>query len=273
MRTRTIGGVQVGEVGLGAMHFGTAAELDDDRSVRCVHDALDAEVTLIDTALCYTPPGVANHSERIVAQALRTHPRGQEALVATKGGHHRDGAEFVTDGRPETIRKHCELSLAALGVERLGLYQMHWPDPQVPLAETVGAFAQLREEGKIAMVGLSNVTLEQLREAQAIVAIASVQNPFNPMYVADRPLIAACAQDDIAYLPWAPLIGNHAHVPAIRALAAERGVSEQSVTVAWHLAQGPNVIPIPGTRHGANIVDCVGGSGLELTAEELALLP
>jgi aryl-alcohol dehydrogenase-like predicted oxidoreductase len=271
MQTRTIGTRTVGEVGFGAMHFSFREPVDEPRSIRAVHAAIDAGVTLIDTALCYTTLDAESHNETVVRRALGSHPRGSDVLVATKGGHWRAGREdFPKDGRPDAIRRHCEISLRSLGVECLGLYQLHWPDPATPIAESMGAFADLQREGKVELVGVSNFSAEQLAEAQTEVDVASVQNRFSPTHPEDRAMVDLCAEQGIAYLPWGPL--GSASVPAFAEVAAELDVSPQRVIVAWHLAQSPTVIPIPGTRHAESIVDLAAASALELSAEQLARL-
>ena len=287
MRQRRIGNLSVGEIGLGAMHFSFAEPRDDDRSIRAVHAALDAGVTLIDTALCYTTARFRcenewglneSHNEWVVAKALANHPKRGEVLVATKGGHYRDGDAFPKDGRPESIRAHCEISLRTLGVEAIGLYQLHWPDVDVPIAETMGAFADLQREGKVRMVGGSNFSVEQIEEALGVCDLVSVQNRFSPDWQDDRVTMDHCAANGIAYLPWSPLGGGlkaktlgEAH-PGFQKVADAHGVTVAQTVLAWHLAQSPTVIPIPGTRHAESIVDAAAASVLDLTADDLALL-
>ena len=287
MQKRQIGSTQVGAIGLGAMHFSSAVPLDDERSVRAIHAAIDCGVTLIDTALCYTTSdfrrdstsGITeSHNEWIVAKALKDHPKRDDILVATKGGHYRDGNEFPKDGRPESIRAHCELSLRTLGVESLGLYQLHWPDPDVPIAESMGAFADLQAEGKVQMVGGSNFSIEQIDEALSVCALVSVQNHFSPHVPGDRATLDYCASKGIAYLPWSPLGGGGrakttgADFPAFQKTADDHGVSVPQVTLAWHLSLSPTVIPIPGTRLPESIVECAAAADLVLTDAELASL-
>src|SRR2546423_432616 len=167
-----IAGREIEGIGLGTAQFAFRAGTAGD-SVATVHAALDAGVMLIDTALAYTRPGVESHAEAVVARALRG-LAGERPLVATKGGHWRDGDGFPVDGRPSTLRRHCEISLRTLGIERIDLYQLHHVDPDVPLAESVGALAGPRDEGKVAEIGLSNVTIAQLQQARAVAPIASV---------------------------------------------------------------------------------------------------
>ena len=287
MQQRSIGPVSVGAIGLGAMHFSFSQERDDARSVRTVHAAIDAGVTLIDTALCYTTTDfrrtndlgiLESHSESIVAAALRDHPKRDDVLVATKGGHYREGDGFPKDGRPESIKAHCEISLRTLGVEAIGLYQLHWPDPDVPIAESMGAFADLQREGKVRLVGGSNFSVAQIEEARTVCDLVSMQNHFSPHVPGDTDVIQHCAAADIAYLPWSPLggarlaKGTGAELPAFQDVADAHGVTVQQVVLAWHLAVAPNVIPIPGTKRPEAIVECAAAASLTLAGDELAVL-
>jgi aryl-alcohol dehydrogenase-like predicted oxidoreductase len=266
-------------VGLGGVNLSLPEPSDEHDAERTIHAAIDAGVTLIDTAHAYTTVDEEAHNERLVARAVGTHPRGGEVLVATKGGHFRAGpSDFPIDGRPGTIRAHCETSLRTLGVETIGLYQLHWPDPGVPVAESLGALAELRDEGKVRLVGVSNFSVEQLEEARGVVEIASVQNRFSPAYADDRPVLEHCAAQGIAYLSYMPFDGAGGalslgeRLPAFARVAEERGVSPHRVVLAWHLAQAPVVIPIPGARRPETIADSAAAGGLELTPDELALL-
>lgn len=288
MQTRTLGNLEVSAIGLGAMHFSFAEPVDDERSVRAVHAAIDAGVTLIDTALCYTTmdspidtsTGIrSSHNESVVARALANHPKRDDILVATKGGHFRTGPrEFPKDGRPESIKTHCEMSLRTLGVEALGLYQLHWPDPDVPIAESMGAFADLQREGKVRLIGGSNFSIAQIEEAKTVCDLVSVQNLFNPDVRGDQLTLDYCEANGIAYLPWSPLGGGMAakslaeREPAFRTVADARGVSIQQIVLAWHLACSSVAIPIPGTRRAEAIVDCAQAADITLSAEELELL-
>jgi aryl-alcohol dehydrogenase-like predicted oxidoreductase len=200
-------------------------------------------------------------------------------LVATKGGHTRppDGS-WALDGSPQHLRAACEASLQALGVEAIGLYQYHRPDPGVPYAESLGALEELRQEGKVRLVGISNADVDQIELALATTQLAAVQNEFSPAFRSSRPELELCARHGIAFLPWSPLGGatraaglgrEHA---AFAEVAAERGVSPQQVALAWELAQADVVIPIPGARRSASILDSVAACDLELTVDELARL-
>jgi aryl-alcohol dehydrogenase-like predicted oxidoreductase len=243
-----------GDVGLGTAQFAFRNGSAED-SVATVHAALDAGIKLIDTALAYTRANMESYAEHVVARALKG-VSGERPLVATKGGHWRDGDRFPVDGRPETLRRHCHISLRTLQTDRIDLYQLHHVDPVVPLADSVGALEQLRREGKIAAIGLSNVSVSQLDEALAVGPIAAVQNRLSWADPRDLPTALASAQRGVAYLAYSPF-GGHSGMPPAPALAlAERyGVSVHRVLVAWLRAQSANIVPLAGASRPASIRD------------------
>ncbi|MFI6709072.1 aldo/keto reductase [Nonomuraea sp. NPDC050478] len=281
MQTRTIGNRRVSAIGLGAMPMSVAGHMpDEDQSVRTLLAALDAGLTLIDTADAYTPshddPG---HNERLVARALSLWSGDAgDVLVATKGGHVRTpGGGWDVDGRPEYLKRACDRSLKALGVESIGLYQHHRPDPKVPYEDTIGALKDLHDAGKIELAGISNANPEQIRLAHAILGdrLASVQNQYSPRFRSSEPEIDVCAELGLAFLPWSPLggIGRTGELrDAFAEIGEARGVSPQRVCLAWELARSPVVIPIPGASRPESIRDSAAAATLELTAEELARL-
>jgi len=286
MQHRSLAGRPVSALGMGGMPLsvrsGSGGDRPDaDRAVRTVHAALDAGMTLIDTADAYClDSGEVGHNERLIARALASWSGDPDVLVATKGGHTRTASGgWELDGRPEHLRAACEASLTALGVQTIGLYQLHRPDPQVPWAESVGALEELRQEGKVALVGVSNADPDQIREAAAITDLASVQNELSPAFLSSLPELALCTELGIAFLPWSPLGGmgsaaglgeDHA---AFGALARARGVSPQQVCLAWHLALSPVSIPIPGASRPESVTDSAAAADLVLTPDELATLP
>ncbi|HSD81443.1 MAG TPA: aldo/keto reductase, partial [Solirubrobacteraceae bacterium] len=214
--------------------------------------------------------------ERLIAKALRGRRDG--VIVATKGVHTREGTAWGLDGRPEHVREACEASLRALETDRIDLYQFHRPDPKVPFAETLGAFKELQDEGKVRWVGLSNVSVAQLEEALEIVEVASVQNQLALNFTSPlaKGEVQACTDRGIAFLPWSPLGGigradeTTAGVSEVREIAADHGVSPQQVVLAWLLHLGPTVIPIPGARRPATISDSAAAARLELSDEQVA---
>ncbi|HSO55805.1 MAG TPA: aldo/keto reductase [Actinomycetes bacterium] len=280
MPTRRLGGLQVSAIGLGEMPMSLAGRPDEARSIRTIHAALDAGVTLIDTADAYCiDESEVGHGERLIAKALAAWPGDRDrVLVATKGGHTREGGEWGLDGRPEYLRQACEASLRALGVEAIGLYQFHRPDPKVPFAESVGAMAELKEAGKVRLVGLSNVSVDQIRQARQLVQVASVQNEFSPRFRRSEGELAFCAAERIAFLPWSPLggIGRGGDLGgrhrAFGEVAEAHGVSAQQVALAWQLAKAPVVIPIPGSSRPETITDSAAATRLRLSDDELARL-
>lgn len=290
MEQRRVGETEVGAIAIGGANW-SLLEIDEAQVEATLDEALALGVTLIDTAFVYTKAGVECHNEKLIAGFLASRGAGDAVVVATKGGHYRDGDEFPADGRPEAIASHCEASLRALGVDRIDLYQLHIPDPAVPFAETIGAFAELRDAGKVDRVGLSNVTLRQFEEARAIVEIAAVQNHLSPwagqmIFDSGQPdgtspggdVLAACEEAGAAFLAYAPFTGPfdsdgeslpQAECPGLEAVAAERGVSRQQVILAWILAQSPAVIPIVGASRPASIRDAAAAAELRLSADEL----
>ncbi|HWH14474.1 MAG TPA: aldo/keto reductase [Miltoncostaeaceae bacterium] len=276
---RRLGDRWIHPVGIGCLAMSTGDDRDEGRSLRTIHAALDAGVQLIDTADSYARDEAEfGHNERLIARALRTSSRGHEAIVATKGGHTRRGADWELDGRPEHLRAACEASLRRLGVERIDLYQFHRPDPRVPFEESIGALRDLRDAGTVRWVGISNVDRDQIRSARRIVEIAAVQNELSPRF--PHPLhngeVAACERDGIAFLPWSPFggIGNAAGVgsAAVQGVARARGVSPHRVVLAWLLARSPVMIPIPGVSRPETALDCARAPALRLEPGELAAL-
>ena len=283
MQQRQIGGRDVSAIGLGGMPMSIEGRPDEARSITTIHAALDAGVTLIDTADAYhLDPTDVGHNELLIAKALRLAGRSaDDVLVATKGGHRRPGdGSWYVQGGADYLKKACEASLQRLDVEAIGLYQFHRPDPKVPYEESVGAVRDLLDEGKILMAGISNANPDQIRVAQEILGgrLVSVQNQFSPAFRSSEPELELCAELGIAFLPWSPLGGisragglgtSHA---AFAEVAAEHGVSPQQVCLAWELAKAPVVIPIPGASRPESIQDSVKAAELELTPEELSRL-
>ncbi len=269
--TIDIGGdLTVNRVGFGAMRItgpGIWGEPPSrDQAIATLRRVVELGVNFIDTADSYGP----EVSETLIAEAL--HPYPDDLVIATKGGLVRPGPNrWDADGRPEHLREVCEGSLRRLKLDQIPLYQFHRPDPKVPLAESMGAIAELKNEGKIRHVGISNVTEEQLREAEQIVPVVSVQNRYN---VSDRhsaSLVDLCEQDDLVFLPWAPIQEADKNVGV--AVAAERlGVTQYQVVLAWLLASSPQILPIPGTGSPAHAEENIAAASLELTPQEFAAI-
>ena len=273
--TLTIGGdLTVNRMGFGAMRLtgeGIWGEPRDPAEARRVlRRAVDLGVNFIDTADAYGP----EVNERLIAETLHPYPRG--LVIATKGGQTRPSAgQWVPDGRPEHLRAACEGSLKRLKLERIDLYQFHWPDPKVPVEESVGELARLRTEGKIRHVGVSNFSVDELQRVRRIVPIVSVQNRYNVGDRGSEDVLALCTREGIAFIPWAPIASGSAKKlvsDGLEAVAKQHGVSVFQVALAWLLAKSPVMLPIPGTSSVAHLEDNVGAAGLELSAQDLARL-
>ncbi|MGY1847108.1 aldo/keto reductase [Blastococcus sp. SYSU DS1021] len=281
MQQRRIGDATVSAIGLGAMPLSTKQDRPSrEEAVGVVRAALDAGVTLIDTADAYARDEAEfGHNEELVAEALRS-IGGGDVLVATKGGHTRRGTDWELDGSPAYLRRACEASLRRLGVDAIGLYQFHRPDPATPWEESMGALRQLADDGLVRMVGISNADVGQIDVARSIVgdALVSVQNQFSPGYRSSHGELEHCAAHGLAFLPWSPFGGVSAagslgsSAPAFAEVARELGVSVYQVTLAWHLAQSEAVVPIPGASRAATIVDSAAAADLALSPDQLARL-
>ncbi|MEV7150210.1 aldo/keto reductase [Streptomyces sp. NPDC093084] len=283
MKQRTIGGRTVSAIGLGGMPMSIEGRPDTGRSIATIHAALDAGVTLIDTADAYhRDAGEVGHNEELIAGALRAYGRAaDDVLVATKGGHLRPGdGSWTVNGDPAYLKRAAKESARRLGVEAIGLYQYHRPDPRVPYADSIGALRDLLDEGVIRMAGISNATVEQIDEADEILGgrLASVQNQFSPAFRSSLGELEHCAALGIAFLPWSPLggIANAADLSArhavFREVAQETGAGVHRVALAWELALAPVVVPIPGASRPESIRDSAQAPGLDLTPEQIARL-
>ncbi|MFE3166234.1 aldo/keto reductase [Streptomyces sp. NPDC059224] len=283
MKQRTIGGRTVSAIGLGGMPMSIEGRPEAGRSIATIHAALDAGVTFVDTADAYHRDAAeVGHNEELIAGALRTYGRGaDDVLVATKGGHLRPGdGSWTVNGDPAHLKRAAKESAKRLGVEAIGLYQFHRPDPRVPYADSIGAIRDLLDEGVIRMAGISNATVDQIDEANQILGgrLASVQNQFSPRFRSSLRELEHCAGLGIAFLPWSPLggIANAPELPAqqaaFREVANEVGVSVYRVTLAWELALAPVVVPIPGASRPESIRDSAAATDVELTAEQISRL-
>ena len=283
MEQRSLGTRSVSAIGLGGMPMSIEGRPDRERSLATIHAALDAGITLIDTADAYhRDAGEVGHNEELIAEALRGWGGdSSQVVVATKGGSLRPGdGTWYQDGRPEHLKEAAKASAKRLGVEAIGLYQFHRPDPTVPYAESVGAIAELLDEGVVQMAGISNADVAQIDEANEVLGgrLVSVQNQFSPAFRSSLGELEHCAQLGIAFLPWSPLGGikgagglGEEHT-AFQQIADARGVSPQQVALAWELALAPVVIPIPGSSRPQSITDSARAAELTLSADEVAKL-
>jgi pyridoxine 4-dehydrogenase len=280
--TFTIGGdLPVHRLGFGAMRltgegiWGPPA--DKEESIGVLHRAVELGINLIDTADSYGP----EVSESLITEALYPYP--QDLVIATKGGLLRTGPNrWPQDGRPEHLREALEGSLRRLRLDRIDVYQFHRPDPKVPFEDSVGELARMREEGKIRHVGLSNVTIEELRRAQEIVPIVTVQNHYNladraseRMTVAEsEAMIDVCEREGIGFIPWSPLASGELARPEspLDEIARRHKVKPGQVALAWLLERSSNMLPIPGTSKVEHLEENVAGAGLKLSREEFVAI-
>jgi pyridoxine 4-dehydrogenase len=274
--TFTLGGagsdLVVNRLGFGAMRLtgrGILGEPEDPEEARRVlRRAVELGVNLIDTADSYGP----EVSECITAEALRPYP--EDLVIATKGGFTRARGRWVPNGHPRHLREACEGSLRRLGVDRIDLYQFHTPDPNVPFEDSVWALAELREEGKIRHVGLSNVGVRELEVAIDIVPIVSVQNRYNLTYRSSEAVLQACEREEAGFIPWRPLATGRLARPGgpLDEIAARHDATPSQVALAWLLGHSPAMLPIPGTSSVAHLEENVAAAGLRLSEDEMATL-
>jgi len=264
------GDLTVHRLGFGAMRvtgdgiWGEPKNRDEARAV--LRRAVELGVDFIDTADSYGP----DVSETLIAEAL--HPYPENLVIATKGGLVRPGpGRWEPDGRPEHLRAALDGSLRRLRLEQIPLYQFHRPDPEVPLEDSIGTLVELKAQGKIRHIGVSNVTEEQLRAAQRLTPIVSIQNRYNVDDRRSESLVDLCEQESIVFLPWAP-IQNLEENRAVQEAAANHGVTAHQVVLAWLLARSPSILPIPGTGSVGHLEENVAAARLELTAAEVAAI-
>lgn len=286
MTLRALGPFRVHPIGLGCMPMSMNNDRvypDEADAIATIHAALDAGVTLLDTADVYAPTwDTFGHNEELVAKALASYgPLPDGLVVATKGGITRGpGETWGRDGSLAYLRSAVEASLRRLGVEVIDLYQWHRPDRSMDYGEVVGHFATLAREGKVRCIGISNASIEEIRIAQDVLGpagLVSVQNEFSPSHRESEDELRYCAAEQIAFLPWSPLGGTGGGARDVGGrfgvfaeIAADHGVSPQQVVLAWELSLSEHVIPIPGARRAASIVDSAAAADLVLSAEELA---
>jgi aryl-alcohol dehydrogenase-like predicted oxidoreductase len=264
----------VSKIGFGGMPLSTQGRPDEETGRRVLHAAIDAGMTLIDTADVYClDDSEIGHNERLIASVGRQ----DEIRVATKAGLRRPRGSWVNDGSPKHIREACELSLRALQTDEIWLYQFHAPDPKVPFEKSVEAFAELHREGKFRWFGLSNVSVEQLDAASRILPVASVQNRLNPYFRESIGVAEECARRGIVFLAYSPVGGGRLakklpKLEVLQRIAAAHGRSVHAVVLAWVRAQGETVVPIPGARNVEHAVDSARAVDLVLRQEELAAI-
>jgi pyridoxine 4-dehydrogenase len=262
------GDLTVNRLGFGAMRitgpgiWGPPADREEAKAV--VRRAVELGVTFIDTADSYGP----FVSEELICEAL--HPYPDDLVIATKGGLERTGpGQWPVNGHPDHLIEACHGSLKRLELEQIPLYQFHRPDPAVALEDSIGALVGLKEQGKIRHIGLSNVTEEQLRRAQALTEIVSIQNRYNVDDRASEAMVDLCEQEQMVFLPWAPIQDLDTNQP-VQQLAQRYDVSPRQVVLAWLLARSPSILPIPGTGSVSHLEDNIAATEIRLTPEEVA---
>ncbi len=280
MHTRPLGpnAPDVSAVGFGGMPLSIQDRPEESESVGAIHRALERRPVLLDTADVYClDHNDIGHNERLFAKALRSWSGpGDGFVLATKGGLTRPQGRWERDARPDHLKAACERSLRALNVDCIDLYQLHAPDPRIPFVDSVGALAQLREDGKIKRVGLSNVGIDEIREATAIVPVTSVQNRLNPFFreALETGVVEYCRDHGIGFLAYSPMGGGRLNKklpshPTLAPIAERHGVSAHAIALAWVLAQASNVIPIPAARTAPHVDDSSTAGDLNLSSDEL----
>jgi aryl-alcohol dehydrogenase-like predicted oxidoreductase len=262
------GDLTVNRLGFGAMRitgpgvWGPPADVDEAKAV--LHRAVELGVTFIDTADSYGP----YVSEELIAETL--HPYPDDLVIATKAGLERTGpGQWPTNGRPEHLTEACEGSLRRLKLDQIPLYQLHRPDPRVPLEDSVGALIALKDQGKIRHIGLSNVTEDQLRRAQRLTAIVSIQNRYNVDDRRSESLVDLGEQERLVFLPWAP-IQDLDRNPVVQEIARQHDATARQIVLAWLLARSPSILPIPGTGSVAHLEENVAAAAIRLSPAAVA---
>jgi pyridoxine 4-dehydrogenase len=260
------GDLTVNRLGFGAMRItgqGIWGEPPDrERARAALRQAVALGINFIDTADSYGP----EVSEQLIADTLYPYP--DDLVIATKGGLLRPGpGRWEPDGRPEHLRESCEGSLRRLKLDQIPLYQFHRPDPRVPYAESIGALVELKEQGKIRHIGVSNVSEDQLRVAQRLTPVVSVQNRYNLADRASESIVDLCDQEDMIFLPWAPIQDADRMAPILSA-ASRHHVSTRQIALAWLLARSPQILPIPGSGSPEHVAENVAAASVQLTNEE-----
>lgn len=261
------GDMTVARLGFGAMRItGTGVwgnPPDRDRATATLRRAVELGITFVDTADSYGP----EVSETLIAEALYPYP--DDLVIATKGGLLRPGpGKWTPDGRPDHLRAVCEGSLRRLRLDQIPLYQFHSPDPKVPLAESIGTLAELKDAGKIRHIGVSNFNGQQLHEAQGITPIVSVQNRYNAADRSSDAVVDLCEQEGLAFLPWAPIQQSDAN-PAVAEAARRHDATPHQIVIAWLLARSPAMLPIPGTGSPDHLEENVAATDIELSLTEV----
>jgi aryl-alcohol dehydrogenase-like predicted oxidoreductase len=276
-RIRMIGERPVTALAYGAAALSFDSRLDIDAHSRALRAAVDVGITLFDTARAYATASEDHHNERLIGKFLRSEISAGAVVVATKGGHYRDGSEFFVDGSPDAIKSDCVGSLRALGIEVLDLFFLHKPDSQVPFEESIGALADLQRDGLIRSVGVSNISPAELEVATRITRIEAVENRFDGSNPDEVAVLETCRAAGISYLAYSPLglATDRPHIfsnPEVLRIATAHSASVQQLILAWTLSRGPHVIPITGATRVENIQSSARSAKIELSDSEKRVL-
>ncbi len=271
-------GIVVNAIGYGEWPLSNVNRLSDATGVDVIRQAVEAGADLIDTADAYClTDDEFGHGERLICEALKQIGSSATVTVATKCGYTRPDGDWVPAGRPERITACCKASLERLGVDAIDLYQLHTPDPEVPVEDSVGAMVDLQKAGLVRYIGVSNFDHELLKRARTVAKIESLQNECNVLKQDDiaSGLIEHCADENITYISWCPLGGESgqreiANHPVLQELSGKYGVSAYRLQLRWLLSLGDNVLPIPGAKRATSILDSLAATSLEIDAEDLA---
>jgi pyridoxine 4-dehydrogenase len=263
------GDLTVNRLGFGAMRitgdgiWGPPRNLDEAKAV--LRRAVELGVNFIDTADSYGP----HVSEEIIGETLYPYP--DDLVIATKGGLERTGpGQWPANGRPEHLKEVCEGSLRRLKLDQIPLYQFHRPDPKVPIEDSVGALVELKDQGKIRHIGVSNVTEEELRQAQRLTPVVSIQNRYNHSDRRSESLVDLCEQEQLVFLPWAPI--QDLEQSAVQQAAREHDATPRQIVLAWLLARSPSILPIPGTGTVAHLEENIAAADIKLSPAEVSAL-
>lgn len=269
--------VLVNAIGFGGMPLSIEGRPNEPEAIKVIHALLAAGIDFIDTANVYcVDDNDLGHNEALIKKAMQTWRGDGPIYVATKGGLRRPGGDWITNGQPKELRRACESSIKALGVDHLFLYQLHAPDSKVPLADSVGEISRLQEEGKVLHVGLSNVSAAELNWAQKIVRIETVQNRFNPMCQRDlfNGVITACQEQKVTYIAYSPVGGGGHHVemaqhPTLVEISQDHQATTYQIMLSWCLSKGNQMLPIPGASKVKNVISSAAAVKINLSVEEI----
>jgi aryl-alcohol dehydrogenase-like predicted oxidoreductase len=280
MKTTPLGKTteEISAIGYGGMPLSIQGRPPEDQARRAINAAIDAGMTFIDTADVYClDDSDIGHNERLIASTVAARPDRDRVRIATKAGLRRPNGAWTRDGSPKHIREACEHSLRMLDTDQIFLYQLHAPDENVPFETSVETFAELQREGKCRFVGISNVSIEQLDRAMAIVDVVTVQNRLNPYFRESVELAKECGRRGVTFLAYSPVGGGRLTkkiptFPVLQEIARNHDATPHAVTIAWVRAQGPTVVPIPGGRDPKHIADSARAADIELSPAEIAAI-